>query len=73
LDLEFELYEAEAKAWRSLARYKFIMFGYWAAIWVHLNRIGNFNHPNPFLPLVDLAGSIVTERLKQASQLIKHK
>ena len=24
------------------------MFGYWAAIWVHLNRIGGFNRHNPF-------------------------
>ena len=72
MDLEFELNEAEAKAWRSLARYKFTMFGYWAAIWVHLNRIGNFNRPNPFHPLVDLADSIVAERVKQASTLVKH-
>jgi len=72
LDLEFELNEAEAKAWRSLARYKFMMFGYWAAIWVHLNRIGNFNRPNPFHPLVDLADSIISERVKQGKDLFKH-
>ena len=36
-----ELDEAEAKAWDSLGRYKFQMFGYWAAIWVYLNRIGD--------------------------------
>ena len=67
-----ELCEAEAKAWRSLASYKFMMFGYWAAIWVHLNRIGEFNHPNPFKPLVDLAQNIVAERVEQASTLVKH-
>lgn len=47
--------EAEAKAWDSLARYKFQMFGYWAAIWVHLNRISGQNRPNPWRGLVALA------------------
>jgi hypothetical protein len=46
------LREAEDKAWEALARYKFQMFGYWAAIWVHLNRVGQFNHPNPFASVV---------------------
>lgn len=50
--LEHELAEAELKAWESLARYKFQMFGYWAAIWVHLNRIGEFQRPNPWSDLV---------------------
>lgn len=47
-----ELEEAERKAWDSLARYKFLMFGYWAAIWVHLNRAGSFGRPNPWRNLV---------------------
>lgn len=47
-----ELEEAEEKAWDSLSRYKFQMFGYWAAIWVHLNRVGGFKQPNPFKALV---------------------
>lgn len=51
------LQEAESKAWDSLARYKFQMFGYWAAIWVHLNRIGGFKRPNPFCSLVQAAKS----------------
>jgi hypothetical protein len=50
--LEAELEEAERKAWDSLSRYKFQMFGYWAAIWVHLNRLGEFKRPNPFKGLV---------------------
>lgn len=50
--LAAELDEAEAKAWDALARYKFQMFGYWAAIWVHLNRVGDFKRPNPFRRLV---------------------
>lgn len=55
--LTAELDQAEAKAWDSLARYKFQMFGYWAAIWVHLNRVGNFRRPNPWRSLVTLARS----------------
>jgi hypothetical protein len=47
-----ELEEAERKAWDSLSRYKFQMFGYWAAIWIHLNRIGEFKRPNPWKELV---------------------
>lgn len=54
-DLEEHLDEAERKAWDSLSRYKFQMFGYWAAIWVHLNRIGAFNRPNPWKNLVKIA------------------
>ncbi len=50
-----ELQEAEDKAWDALGRYKFQMFGYWAAIWVHLNRIGGFHHPNPWTDLVRAA------------------
>lgn len=53
--LERDLDEAEAKAWDSLARYKFQMFGYWAAIWVHLNRIGDFRRRSPFKELVATA------------------
>lgn len=55
-----DLEEAEQKAWGSLARYKFQMFGYWAAIWVHLNRIGKFNRPNPWTSLVRLSKEKVT-------------
>ena len=54
-DLEKELRDAEKKAWDSLAGYKFMMFGYWAAIWVHINKIGRFHRANPFKPVVDLA------------------
>lgn len=54
-ELEKELAEAERKALDSLASYKFQMFGYWASIWVHLNRIGKFKRSNPFSDLVVLA------------------
>ena len=54
-ELLAEMAEAEEKAWDSLARYKFVMFGYWAGLWVHLNRIGHFRRPNPFFRLVTFA------------------
>jgi hypothetical protein len=47
-----EIDEAETKAWDALSRYKFQMFGYWAAIWVHLNRISGEKRANPFRLLV---------------------
>lgn len=50
-----ELEAAERKAWDALSRYKFWMFGYWAAIWVHLNRILGQKRPNPWAYLVRLA------------------
>jgi hypothetical protein len=53
--IEAEMAEAEEKAWDSLGRYKFQMFGYWAAIWVHLNRLGGFRRPNPFTTIVAAA------------------
>ena len=53
--LEKELKEAERKAFDALGRYKFEMFGYWAAAWVRTNRVGGFNKPNPFKELVALA------------------
>ena len=53
--LEEHLNEAEQKAWDSLGRYKFQMFGYWSAIWVHLNRIGEFRRKNPWRELVEIA------------------
>jgi hypothetical protein len=53
--IEAEMNVAEEKAWDSLGRYKFQMFGYWAAIWVHLNRLGEFRRPNPWRDMVGLA------------------
>jgi hypothetical protein len=62
-NLEIEIAEAERKAIDALARYKFAMFGYWAGIWVHLNRISGRNRPNPFRPLVEAARAILADRL----------
>ncbi len=51
-----EMREAEAKAWDAMSRYKFWMFGYWAARWVAMNRLLNTGRQtNPFRSLVDLA------------------
>lgn len=54
-NLRIEMRNAEAKAWKALAGYKFWMFGYWAAVWVHYNRVGRFREPNPFAALVKFA------------------
>jgi len=51
-DIEASLNEAERKAWDSLSRYKFVMFGYWAGVWVHLNRISGKKRPNPWKQIV---------------------
>ena len=56
-DIQDELDQAEQKAWESLSRYKFLMFGYWCGIWVHLNRIAGSNRPNPWRDLVHMARS----------------
>ena len=46
---------AERHAWDALARYKFVMFGYWCGIWVHLNRLCATPKPNPWRNLVAAA------------------
>lgn len=54
-----ELKFAEQRAWDSLGRYKFWMFGYFASRWVYLaqllKRETNERLPNPFYSLVDIA------------------
>lgn len=55
-----EIDEAERKALDSLARYKFQMFGYWAAIWVHLNRLEGKGRKSPFAQLVKTARAMRT-------------
>ena len=52
--LREEKKQAVSKAWDALGRYKFQMFGYWAAIWVHLNRISGDGDPNPFTAAVKM-------------------
>ena len=56
-EIKVEIENAEVKAWDALSRYKFWMFGYWAAIWVHLNRLSPVigGRQNPFGELVKMA------------------
>lgn len=54
-EMNRHLDEAEENAWDALARYKPMMFGYWCAIWIHLNRISGQKRPNPWRELVRLA------------------
>lgn len=37
-----------------LARYKFLMFGYWAAQWVNMNKLLDKKQPSPFRGFVKL-------------------
>jgi hypothetical protein len=53
------LVDAELKAWEALARYKFWMFGYFAARWAFLNGLGGFRRANPFRPLVHVARDVL--------------
>lgn len=52
VNLKQEKQEARYKALDSLARYKFVMFGYWAGIWVHLNKLDGNKDRDPFKQLV---------------------
>lgn len=58
--------EAETKALDSLARYKFAMFGYWAGIWVHLNRIIGDRRASPFHDVVQATRKIIHDRKEGA-------
>lgn len=62
IGLELERDEARDKALDSLSRYKFMQFGYWAAIWVHLNRLIGDRQRSPFQELVQHAKRICAER-----------
>ena len=64
--LQVERDEAEVKALDSLARYKFTMFGYWAGIWVHLNRIIGDRKANPFSPVVQEARRRIHDKKQEA-------
>lgn len=66
--IEKEREVARAKAIDSLARYKFQMFGYWAAIWVHLNRLCDKPEPSPFREIVRAARIENTSAARGAAQ-----
>ncbi len=67
-NLDAEIQEAADKAIDSLARYKFAMFGYWAGIWVHLNRIDGGKRPSPFSDLVKAARKIREDAMTPAQK-----
>jgi len=54
--LRYEAKQAEIDALRSLLKYKFWMFGYHAARWVQINRLGRLCLKNPFRFLIAIAG-----------------
>ena len=56
-DLLDAMEEAKIKALKALAGYKFIMFGYHAAIWVTLNKISGLKLPSPFAGIVDMGAA----------------
>jgi len=58
--------EALEQAIDALARYKFMMFGYWAAIWVHLNQIDANKEGNPFRALVVAAREIQAKQAEDS-------
>lgn len=58
MNLKDKKEEAFESAIDSLARYKFMMFGYWSAIWVHLNQLDSPPEGNPFKTLVEAARNI---------------
>ena len=53
--------DAEKKAWKSLAGYKFYMAGYWMANWVSFNKLLSKQRPNPSRALVKLAREMSDE------------
>ena len=71
--MEQDLDEAERKAHRNLAIYKFMNFGYWAAIWTHLNRVGNFHRPNPFSDYVKLARAKAPQQKLKLGGIVKER
>ena len=58
LEIDQAKSKALFKAIDSLSRYKFMMFGYHAALWVSLNALAKRPGRNPFKPFVLLARDI---------------
>jgi len=65
-EIERKKEEARVKAITNLGRYKFMNFGYWAAVWIHLNQLSGKKDPSPFKDFVDLARRNMTyEKYKE--------
>ncbi len=47
--------EAEEKALVALSRSNFLMFGHWAATWVHMNKLSRLRQENPFVDFAEMA------------------
>lgn len=60
--------EACDKAWAALAKYKFWMFGYYAARWVTLNKLRGERRPNPWAGLVRYAAGEVATHAKESKR-----
>ena len=54
------LAHAEADAWKALEKGDFMLFGYWASMWLKLNQQSGLNMPSPFYPIVELGRLMVT-------------
>ena len=46
-------------------KYEHVPYGYWAAIWVHLNRLEGLKRPDPFKDLVSMATQMLKARYKK--------
>lgn len=78
MNLKVAKSEAKYKTVDALSRYKFMMFGYWAAIWVHLNQLDDRKEPNPFKQLVQKArqmqeGFLLMEKQKTGFKFGKYR
>lgn len=53
--LDAQLAHYEEKAWEALADWRFLAFGMWVAVWIHMNKRREPPLHNPFAGLVMLA------------------
>lgn len=63
--IRYDMKRAERQAWKSLAGYKFLMFGYHAAVWVNLNKLLPERQPNPFKEAVFVARYVLSPKKRQ--------
>ncbi|WP_143162286.1 hypothetical protein [Sporobacter termitidis] len=54
-DYNDELKTAEDNAWYALSHNNFQQFGYWAEIWMQINRISKKKKANPFYEILAVA------------------
>ena len=56
--VDSELARLEMDAWKAPERGDFMLFGYWASMWLKLNKESGLENPSPFDPVVELAHQI---------------